>query len=270
MIKKKAVETGISPQLVMQNYMMERLLERIALSEYRNNFILKGGFLIAAIVGLDTRATRDIDTTVKGIDLTHKEILSVFSIICDTPVHDDISFSIVSIDNIRDGDDYPGISLSLRANYPPLSVSLTVDITTGDIITPSDIEYSIPMLFENRSISIRAYNIETILAEKLETIVSRGNTNTRLRDFYDVYILYTLKKKSLKIPVLQKALTETSEKRGSISMLPEYESIILAIRKDSKMNNFWRKYRKDYHYASDIEFETVCDTINGIFKSIVL
>ena len=268
LVKNKASDLGISAQLVMQNYMMERLLERIALSEYRNNFILKGGFLIAAMVGLDTRATMDIDTTVKGINVTHKEILSVFSIICDIAVDDDISFEILSCDDIRDSDDYPGIRLSLRALYPPLSVPLTVDITTGDIITPSDIEYSIPMIFEKRSISIRAYNLETIMAEKLETIISRGIANTRPRDFYDVYILFSLKKKTLKAPILTKAITETATKRGSITLLPQYKSILLTIRNDARIKEFWEKYRTDFDYAKEIEFDSVCDVIYNIFEAL--
>lgn len=163
-IKKKAAEKNISAQLVMQNYMLERLLERISLSKYKHNFILKGGFLISAIVGLDTRATMDLDTTIKGFTLTHESIRKIFEEICAVEVADDVQFELVDISDIREGDDYPGIRIALKAIYPPISVPLTVDVTTGDVITPREIEYTFSLLFDDRTISIFAYNLETVLA----------------------------------------------------------------------------------------------------------
>ena len=158
-IKNKAKEKNISAQLVMQNYMLERLLERISLSAYKNNFILKGGFLISAIVGLDTRATMDLDTTIKGFTLTHENIKEIFENICSVKIDDDVNFEIVSISDIREKDDYPGIRVSLKANYEPISVPLTVDVTTGDIITPREIEYTFSLMFDERSINIISYHI---------------------------------------------------------------------------------------------------------------
>jgi len=177
-IKNKAAEKHISAQLVMQNYMLERLLERISLSPYKNNFILKGGFLISAIVGLDTRATMDLDTTIKGFTLTHEAIRKIFTEICAVQIADDVQFEIVGISDIRETDDYPGIRVALKANYPPISVPLTVDVTTGDMITPREVEYTFSLLFDDRTISILAYNLETVLAEKLETVLSRNIANT--------------------------------------------------------------------------------------------
>lgn len=179
-IKNKAAEKHISAQLVMQNYMLERLLERISLSPYKNNFILKGGFLISAIVGLDTRATMDLDTTIKGFTLTHEAIRKIFTDICDVQIADDVQFEVVGISDIRETDDYPGIRVGLKANYPPISVPLTVDVTTGDMITPREVEYTFSMLFDDRQISILAYNLETVLAEKLETVLSRNIANSEL------------------------------------------------------------------------------------------
>ena len=144
-IKKKAAEKHISAQLVMQNYMLERLLERISLSPYKHNFIIKGGFLVSAIVGLDTRATMDLDTTIKGFTLTHEAILSIFKDVCEVQIDDDVQFDVVGVADIRETDDYPGIRVSLKANYPPISVPLTVDVTTGDMITPREIEYTFSM-----------------------------------------------------------------------------------------------------------------------------
>ena len=162
LIKKKAAEKNISAQLVMQNYMLERLLERISLSKYKYNFILKGGFLISAIVGLDTRATMDLDTTIKGFTLTHESIRNIFAEICAIGVADDVTFEITDISDIREGDDYPGIRVGLKANYAPISVPLTVDVTTGDIITPREIEYTFSLLLDDRSISVLAYDLECL------------------------------------------------------------------------------------------------------------
>lgn len=268
LVKNKAAEAGISAQLVMQSYMMERLLERISLSDYRNNFILKGGFLIASIVGLNTRATMDIDTTIKGFDLTLKNVRSIFSVICEISAADDITFEIAGCEDIRETDEYPGIRLSLRALYPPLVVPLAVDITTGDVLTPSEIEYSVPMIFEKRKISILAYNLETILAEKLETIISRGVANTRPRDFYDVFVLYSTKRKGIKLQVLKQALTRTATRRGSMDIIPQHSKVLLEIQQDARMNAFWKRYQADFAYAAQIGFETVCTTLEHIFKEL--
>ena len=268
-IKRVAAEKHISAQLVMQNYMLERLLERIALSKYKRNFILKGGFLISAIVGLDSRATMDLDTTVKGFDLTHEALLSIFSEICQVPVEDNISFEIVGTVDIREGDDYPGIRVNMKANYLPVSVPLTVDVTTGDKITPCEVEYTFSPLFDEKSISVMAYPIETVLAEKLETILSRSIANTRPRDFYDVYILWRLRGPQCDTATLRTALEATSEKRGSRAQIADHPAILSRILLAEQMHDFWYRYRKDFSYASSISFEDtvaaaqeVLDTIN--------
>ena len=260
-IKKKAEENQISAQLVMQNYMMERLLERISLSKYQQNFILKGGFLIAAIVGLDTRATMDLDTTIKGFPLNHESIRGIFEEICAVAVEDDVTFTVSNITDIREGDDYPGLRVHLKASYPPLNVDMKVDVTTGDKITPREIEYSFKLMFDDRSISVLAYNLETILAEKLETVLSRNIANTRPRDFYDIHILYTLCGTDYDMAVLRQALDETTSKRGSSSILPQYRDIVGSIQADPQMLGFWNEYRKEFEYAKDIDFDVTCATI---------
>ena len=267
-IKKKAEEKHISAQLVMQNYMMERLLERISLSPYKRNFILKGGFLIAAIVGLDTRATMDIDTTVKGFPLTHEAIRKIFEEICAVSVEDDICFTVTRTTDIRESDDYPGIRVSLTANYPPLTVPLTVDVTTGDKITPREVEYSFRLMFDDRSISVMAYNLETILAEKLETVLSRNIANTRPRDFYDVHILYALRGKDCDMAVLHQALDETVYKRGSRTVMGQYGDIIESIQSNQQLRGFWERYQKDFDYAKDISFDDTCNSILLIMNNI--
>lgn len=268
-IKKKAAEKNISAQLVMQNYMLERLLERISLSKYKNNFILKGGFLISAIVGLDTRATMDLDTTVKGFTLTHESIRKIFEEISTVEIADDVKFELAGISDIREGDDYPGIRVALKANYPPISVPLTVDVTTGDVITPAEIEYTFPLLFDDRTISIFAYNLETVLAEKIETVLSRSIANTRPRDFYDIHILYTLRGVECDAKMMLQALERTADKRGSRKVLEVYPDIIAEIRESKQLQGFWEKYKRDYEYAKGISYDDVCDTIQCIMKSIM-
>lgn len=269
-IKNEAQKKNITAQLVMQNYMLERLLERISLSKYRNNFILKGGFLISAIVGLDTRATMDLDTTIKGVSLTHDKIRGIFEEICSVKIEDDIEFEIIGIADIRETDDYPGIRVNLKANYDPISVPLTVDVTTGDIITPREIEYSFSLLFDDRKISIWAYNIETVLAEKLETVLSRGVANTRPRDYYDLYILWMLRKEECDVATLKSALMYTSEKRGSVGLLKKYKTIVEQIQNSKQLQEFWKKYAREYDYAKGIEFQNICEVILEMIETINL
>jgi predicted nucleotidyltransferase component of viral defense system len=267
-IKKKAAEKHISAQLVMQNYMLERLIERISLSKYKQNFIIKGGFLISAIVGLDTRTTMDLDTTIKGFTLTHESIRKIFEEICKIEIEDDVSFEVTGISDIREGDEYPGIRVALNANYPPISVPLTVDVTTGDIITPREIEYTFSLLFDERSISILAYTLETILAEKLETVLSRGITNTRPRDYYDIYTLYRLRGDTCNKKMLLLALEKTTNKRGSSKILEDYPDIIAEIRTSEQLRNLWAKYQRTYEYAKGIAFDDTCDVIQQVMNSL--
>ena len=267
-IKKKAAEKNISAQLVMQNYMLERLLERISLSKYKRNFILKGGFLISAIGGLDTRATMDLDTTIRGFTLTHESIRDIFEKICTIEISDDVHFELTDISDIREGDDYPGIRVSLKANYPPISVPLTVDVTTGDVITPGEIEYTFFLLFDDRTISIFAYNLETVLAEKIETVLSRGVANTRPRDFYDIHILWALRGAECSRKTLLQALEQTADKRGSREVLNLYTDIVAEIRESKQLREFWKKYQRTFDYAKDISFDDACDSVQCIMDSI--
>jgi len=267
-IKKKAEENRISAQLVMQNYMMERLLERISRSNYKRNFILKGGFLIAAIVRLDSRATMDMDATIKGLPLTHESIRGIFDEICTVKAEDDVTFTVTQTTDIREHDDYPGIRIHMTANYSPLTVALKVDVTTDDKITPSEVEYSFKLLFDDHSISILAYNLETILAEKLETVLSRNIANTRPRDFYDIHILYILRGSECDISILRLALNKTAIKRGSLSTISGYREIIKDIAGNLQMQNYWMAYQEEFNYAKDIEFGETCQTILMVMDAI--
>lgn len=269
-IKNLAKEKDISAQLIMQNFMLERLLERISISEYRKNFILKGGFLIAAMVGLDSRATMDMDATIKEMSVNEQTIKEMIENICMIDLDDDVQFVFCNMSEIRESDKYAGFRLSLLANYPPMSIPLKLDITTGDIITPKEIEYKFKVLLEDRVISIMAYNIETVVAEKLETILSRGDQNTRPRDYYDIYILKKMLYNRINIMDLKTALLSTAERRGSIKLLREHMKIMEIVRKSIVMQKYWENYQKDFGYASDIKFVDICNIIEGIMSDLKL
>ena len=268
-IKNLAKEKNISAQLVMQNFMLERLLERISISKYQQNFILKGGFLIAAMVGLDTRATMDMDATIKGLPVNEQTIQEIFENICKIKLEDDVTFSFRSIKEIREGDVYTGYRVSLSANYPPMAVPLKLDITTGDKITPREIAYQFKLLLEDRSISVLAYNLETIIAEKLETVISRGDQNTRSRDYYDIYILFKLQYSNVKPDVLKAALSATTERRGSSAVIKEYRNIMDTVKNSQIMQKQWKNYQKDFEYATDISFEDACNVIVELMDKLI-
>lgn len=267
-IKNLAKEKHISAQLVMQNFMLERLLERISISRYQRNFILKGGFLIAAMVGLDTRATMDMDATIKGLPVNEQTIREMFEELCKIELDDEVTFSFRSIGEIREGDVYTGYRVSLSANYSPMAIPLKLDITTGDKITPREIEYQFKLLFEDRSISVLAYNLETIMAEKLETVISRGDQNTRPRDYYDIYILAKLQYSNIEPDSLKAALNATAEKRGSIGVIVDYRDIINTVKSSEIMRRQWYNYQREFEYAEEILFEEACDTVVELMDSL--
>lgn len=267
-IRNIAKDKHVSAQLVMQNFMLERLLERISVSKYQKNFILKGGFLIAAMVGLDTRATMDMDATIKGLPVNEQTVRNMFEEICKIELEDNVTFSFRSIGEIREGDVYAGYRVSLYANYPPMAVPLKLDITTGDKITPKEIEYQFKLLLEDRKISVFAYNLETIMAEKLETVISRGDQNTRLRDYYDIYILSKLQYSNIVPASLKEALNETTEKRSSKAVVEDYHNIMDTVRSSEVMQKRWDNYQKDFEYAKDIAFKDVCTAVIRLISSL--
>ena len=268
-IKNMAKSKNISAQIVLQNFMLERLLERISVSSYRENFILKGGFLIAALVGLDTRATMDMDATVKGMPVNPDTIMKMFEEICAIEIDDDVTFAVKRIEEIRESDEYTGFRLTLEALYRPMAVPLKIDITTGDKITPKEIVYEFRLMLEQRSIKVLAYNLETILAEKLETIISRGDQNTRPRDYYDVFIIRQLQWNNVDSSALKDALKATAEKRDTSAVMQRHAEIMATVEKSEIMKKHWLDYQTQFDYASDIQYEDVCRTIKEILDGIV-
>lgn len=268
-VKNIAKQKHISAQLVLQNYMLERFLERVSVSKYRENYIVKGGFLIASMVGLDSRATMDMDATIKGYPVTQETVYKMIKEIASIDLQDDIIFVLRHIKEIREGDEYTGYRAALLANYSPLSVPLKLDITTGDTITPKEISYHYKLMMEDRSIRVKAYNLSTILAEKLETVISRGDQNTRPRDYYDIYILSKLQSRNIDLRELQMALDATVKRRGSETIVQSFPSIMEQVKNSETMNQQWLNYQKDFAYAKDVHFSETRDTVLEIMNRLI-
>ncbi len=261
-------EKNTNSQILLRFYMMERLLERIAVSKYKNNFILKGGMLVSAMVGLEARSTIDMDTTIKNQSLSSDSLTDIFEEILTLDIDDGLILNLNKISEIRDEDDYPGFRLSINARLESASIPLKVDITTGDVITPHEIVHQYNLLLENRTIEILSYNIETILAEKLETILSRSIVNTRMRDFYDIYILTLLRGSSIDVLTLVNALKATTKARGSEHLLEQSEKLLKEISADRAMENHWNRYQGKYSYASNISWMEICKSTMTLWNMI--
>lgn len=208
-----ASKNNITTNEVLQNYMFERILERLSISRYKNNFILKGGLLLSSIMGIDTRTTMDMDTCIKGMNLMDEQLYEVLNEILNIDVNDGVKFEIKNSKPIREDDDYGGLKYKLLAKFDNLRVNLSIDIATGDLITPREIEYDYKMMFEDRSLKIMTYNIESIIAEKFQTVISRGILNSRMKDYYDLYYLITYEKYSK--DNLKEAIIKTFKKRNT-------------------------------------------------------
>lgn len=267
-IKNMAREKDINPQILLRNYMLERLLERISLSDLNDKFILKGGMLVAALVGVGMRSTIDMDGTIKYYPVTLNTVQSALDSILSVEIDDGVEMRLIKIEEIRAEDDYTGFRVSLEALMDNARISLKVDITTGDKITPKEIAYRFDLLFEERSIDILAYNIETIIAEKFETLIVRGVANTRMRDFYDLYILSKVQGHTIDKAILVQALLSTSENRGSNNLLLDGELIIKEVFESDVMREHWNRYQQKYSYANDILWDEIKIVILEIWNEI--
>lgn len=251
--------------MLIRNYAMERFLERVSLSKYRDNFVLKGRMLIAHYVGLDNRTTMDIDTTIKNYNLSPKDIIIMIEEIVTIELNDSMVFEIKDIDDIMDEHEYPGIRVKLECKLQNTRIPLKIDISTGDVITPKEINYTYKLMFEDRSIHILAYNIETVLAEKLETIITRDVVNTRIRDFYDVAVLSVQKENEISIDKLRLALVATAKNRKSLEIIKNGSLILERIEKDEGMKALWVNYQNRFDYARDYNWQKVMNSIKVLF-----
>ena len=261
-IRNLARKKDMSAQVVLQNYMFERFLERLSKSAYKDKFILKGGMLIAALVGIDNRATMDMDATIKNYPIDNDSITKAIKEICNISIDDDVTFTFNSVDAIRDDDAYGGYRVGIVSEYDTIITPMQIDITTGDAITPKEVLYLFKMIFEDGNIGVWAYNIETVLAEKVETILRRGELNTRPRDFYDVYIL--TKTQSFDLLVFKEALKSTAAHRETSHIFNDISKRIDEIETSETLKNRWNKYTRDYRYAEGIIYGDIIESLRKL------
>ena len=265
-----AKQTNIPNKYIIQNFMFEALLKRIYNSNYKDKFIIKGGLLLSSIFGVNLRSTMDLDTTIKGLPLNKSTITKVITEIINIDLKDNITFEIKNIKDIREEDLYSGYNVNLKADFDGLKINLMIDITTGDVITYKEVEFNYTTLFDNDTINIMTYNYETIIAEKFESIISRNIDNTRMKDYYDLYMFVNLKWNDINKETLRKAIINTSKNRETLSYIENANDYINLIEDDSKLKLLWNNYQKNYEYANDISFEDTIKSIKIISEIITL
>ena len=268
--KELATKSGLTQLELYQRFMFERILERISLSKYNNNFILKGGLLLSAMLGIESRSTRDMDISVKGIDVSEEKMVQVLNEILSMDINDGVKFEVVDVTDIRADDEYGGNKYHIVGKLENLKVALEIDISTGDEITPKELNYEYISLFEEKKIQIDTYNIETILAEKIQTILVRGKYNTRMKDYYDIYFFLTKLKNEINKDIFKKALNNTIVQRDSLDYLRDYEIILDDISQNYRMHTNWDSYRKKTKYAEDIEFNEIIKLLIKFIKENII
>ena len=254
-------KTNIPNKYLIQNFMFEALLKRISKSKYKDKFIIKGGLLLSSIFGVNLRSTMDLDTTIKGLSLDRETITKVINEIISIDLDDNVKLEIENIKDIREEELYSGFEVNLKAEFDGLKTNLMIDITTGDVITYKEVEFKYNTIFDNETINIMTYNYETIIAEKFESIISRNIDNTRMKDYYDLYMFVNLKWNDINKETLRKAIINTSKARETLDYIDNASKYIELISDDSRLKSLWNSYQNNYEYAKDIEF---VDTINAI------
>jgi len=249
-------------QTLLRTFIMERFLERISLSAYRDNFILKGGMLVASLVGLNTRATMDIDTTLRSATLSQEEAVKIVEDVIGVEIDDGVTFAITKVEDVMEGHDYPGVRFVLQATLDRLRQKIKIDISTGDAITPQAVEYAYKLMFEDRHIKLWTYSVETLLAEKLETIMARGALNTRMRDFYDVHVIATQEK--YRLDLLREAFLVTSRRRHTSQMTDEMKSILNTVAQDETMYKLWDNYVRDSFFVENLTWDEVMQSVQNL------
>lgn len=262
-------KTNIPNKYLIQNFMFEALLKRISMSIYKDKFIIKGGLLLSSIFGVNLRSTMDLDTTIKGLPLDRETITKVINEIISIDVEDSVKLEIQNIKDIREEEIYSGFEVNLKTEFDGLKTNLMIDITTGDVITYKEVEFKYSTIFENETINIMTYNYETIIAEKFESIISRNIDNTRMKDYYDLYMFVNLKWNDINKDTLRKAIINTSKARETLDYIDNASKYIELISNDSRLKSLWNSYQNNYEYAKDIEFIDTINAIKGISEIIV-
>lgn len=266
-VSNLASSTNIPNKYLIQSFMFEALLKRISVSKYKDKFIIKGGLLLSSIFGVNLRSTMDLDTTIKGLPLDRTTITKVVNEIISIDLKDNIKLEIENIKDIREEELYSGFNINLKAEFDGLRTNLMIDITTGDVITYKEVQFEYKTLFDNEIVNIMTYNYETIIAEKFEAIISRNIDNTRMKDYYDLYMFVNLKWNDIDKTILRKAIFNTSEKRETLNYIENADKYIELINEDSKLKSLWKNYQNNYAYAKDISFENTIaaiKVINGV------
>lgn len=268
-VRKLSQETGLSHNQITQNFMFEKFLDRLSVSNYKNNFIIKGGCLLSSIMGIDMRTTMDIDTNITGLPFTLENITKMISEIIITDIDDNVSFQIVNIEEIKEQQEYDGYRFTLLCKFENIKVNFHIDISTGDIITPRAIEYSYKKILENEYISVMAYNNETILAEKIQSILDKKVGNSRMKDFYDIYYFVNYRYSDLNLVDLKDAIIKTFNHRDTFDDIQRSKTILSEIEENVFMNQLWDNYRKKYNYANNIQFADCISSIKKIINIII-
>lgn len=269
-IRNIAHSKNLRSQEVLQMFFFERFLERLSKSKYKFNFVIKGGLLISSMIGIDNRTTMDMDTTIKGVPLKAEVIRNIVSEIINVEVDDGIEFEITDISHIREEDEYENFRVHLIANFGGIKNDMKIDITTGDAITPKEIEYLYPCMFQEESLRVLAYPLETILAEKYESVIKRNILTTRMRDFYDLYNLYNLRKEDINFDILKQAIISTATRRESLPIMKQVIEIIEDIKDDDYLKELWKVYLSDNSYVGDLNFLETVKVVEIIADSIDL
>ena len=266
--KELAKKSGLTQLELYQRFMFERILERISLSKYNENFILKGGLLLSAMLGINSRSTRDMDISIKGIDVSQEKMIQVLNEILSLDIQDGVRFEMLNVTDIRADDEYGGNKYHLVGRLENLKVALEIDISTGDEITPKELNYEYISIFENKKIYIDTYNIETILAEKIETLLRRGKYNARMKDYYDVFFFLTKLNNDINLEIFKQALNNTLKKREALDYYKDYKKILVGLINDERINNYWSTYKKKTKYAENIEFKEIIEVLKAFLDNI--
>lgn len=269
-VRNIANSKNLRPQEILQMFFFERFLDRLSKSKYKFNFVIKGGLLISSMIGIDNRTTMDMDTTIKGVPLQEEVIRNIVSEIINVKVDDGIEFEITDISHIREEDEYENFRVHLIANFEKIKNDMKIDITTGDAITPKEIEYLYPCLFQEESLRILAYPLETILAEKYESVIKRNIATTRMRDFYDLYNLYNLKKDEIDFGILTQAIISTAKIRDSLSFMKQAKDVVEDIKEDTYLKELWKAYLADNLYVGNLDFLETVKIVETIEETIAL
>ena len=267
-MKRLAQKNHADARILLRIFMMERFLERISVSPYRDHFIIKGGILVTSMIGVALRSTMDIDASIKNENLSEEHLLQMLADISAIDLDDGISFRVKRAEQIMDEMEYPGIRVAMEATLGPMPIPLKLDISTGDVITPREIRYDYKLLTEDRSIPLWSYNLETILAEKMQTILARGVLNTRMRDFYDIHELSRLYAETIDVPTLRAAFQATCHKRGTERLLEEGNSILHGLADDPALQKLWASYQKKFSYAADLSYADIIKSASLLFQKI--